>query len=55
MDEMGKTKSGNTKKRWDVDMKDKTFEAIRNLVLIKTQGESLFEVLHGNVRGLISF
>src|ERR1051326_7969816 len=46
MDEMGKAKSGNTKRRWDVAMKDKAFDPIRNLVLIKTQGEQLFEVLH---------
>jgi len=46
MDEMGKAKTGSTKKRWDVAMKDKAFDSIRNLVLIKTQGEQLFEVLH---------
>jgi integrase len=46
MDEMGRTKSGSTKTRWDVAMKDKAFDLIRRLVLIKTQGELLFEVLH---------
>jgi integrase len=45
MNEMGKSKSGSTKKRWDVAIKDKAFDLIRNLVLIKTQGEHLFEVL----------
>ena len=28
MDEMGRTKSGNTKKRWDVAIKDKAFDLI---------------------------
>lgn len=46
MDEMGRSKSGSTKERWDVAMKDKSFDLIRKLVLIKTQGELLFEVLH---------
>src|SRR5438309_10416006 len=44
-DEMGKTKSGNTKKRWDVAMKAKSFDLIRGLVLIKSQGEHLCEVM----------
>jgi hypothetical protein len=46
MDEMGRAKSGNTKKRWDVAMKDKAFDLIRDLALIKTQGEHFFEALH---------
>src|ERR1044072_956054 len=46
MDEMGKTKFGNTKIRWDRAMKDKAFDLMRNMVLIKTQGEHLLEVLH---------
>ena len=46
MDEMARNKSGNTKKRWDTAMKDTAFDLIRALVLIKTQGEHLFEVMH---------
>jgi len=46
MNEMGKTKSGSTKTRWDVAMKDKAFDLIRSLVLIKTQAEHLFEAMH---------
>jgi len=46
MDEMGKGKTGNTKKRWDVAMKDKAFDSIKKLVLIKTQAEHFLEVLH---------
>ncbi|MCW5556177.1 MAG: tyrosine-type recombinase/integrase [Verrucomicrobiae bacterium] len=46
MDEMGRNKAGSTKKRWDVAMKDKAFDLIRNLTLIKTQGEHFFEALH---------
>src|SRR6185437_1280597 len=46
MDEMGRAKTGNTKIRWDVAMKDKAFEDIRNLVLIKTQAEHLFDAMH---------
>jgi integrase len=46
MDEMGRAKTGNTKKRWDVAMKDKAFDLIRSLTLIKTQGEHFFEALH---------
>lgn len=46
MDEMGQNKSGSTKKRWDVAMKDKAFDLIRNLQLIKTQGEHFFDALH---------
>ncbi len=46
MDEMGKLKTGNTKKRWDTAMKDEAFKGLQNLVLIKTQAEHLLEVLH---------
>lgn len=46
MDEMGRTKTGSTKKRWDVAMKDKAFDPIRHLVLIKTQAEHFFDALH---------
>lgn len=46
MDEMGRNKSGSTKKRWDVAMKDKAFDLIRDLALIKTQAEHFFEALH---------
>jgi integrase len=45
MTEMGKTKTGNTKKRWDVAVKDKAFDLIRELTLIKTQAEHFFAVL----------
>lgn len=51
MDEMGRAKSGSTKKRWDVAMKDKAFDQIRELALIKTQGEHFFDALH---RGTVS-
>ena len=46
MNEMSRAKMGNTKKRWDVAMKDKAFDSIKNLVLIKTQAEHLLDVLH---------
>jgi len=46
MDEMGRNKSGSTKKRWDVAMKDKAFDLFRDLALIKTQAEHFFEALH---------
>jgi integrase len=46
MDEMGRTKSGSTKKRWDVAIKDKAFDQIRYLVLIKTQAEHLLNAMH---------
>jgi integrase len=46
MDEMGRTKAGSTKKRWDVAMKDKAFDQIRFLVLIKTQAEHLLDSMH---------
>lgn len=46
MDEMGRAKSGSTKKRWDVAMKDKAFDVIRSLVLIKTQAEHLLDAMH---------
>lgn len=46
MDEMGRTKSGSTKKRWDVAIKDKAFDQIRFLALIKTQAEHLLDAMH---------
>jgi integrase len=46
MDEMGRTKSGSTKARWDVAMKDKAFAQIRCLVLIKTQAEHFLDAMH---------
>ena len=46
MDEMGRAKTGSTKKRWDVAMKDKAFSQIRDLALIKTQAEHFFDALH---------
>jgi integrase len=46
MDEMGRTKSGSTRKRWDVAIKDKAFDQLRFLVLIKTQAEHLLDALH---------
>jgi integrase len=46
MDEMGRTKAGSTKKRWDVAIKDKAFDQIRFLVLIKTQAEHLLDSMH---------
>ena len=46
MDEMGRTKSGNTKKRWDVAIKDKAFASIQKLPLIKTLAEHFFDALH---------
>ena len=48
---MGRNKSGSTKKRWDVAMKDKAFDLFRDLALIKTQAEHFFEALH---RGTVS-
>jgi len=51
MDEMGRNKSGSTKKRWDVAMKDKAFDLFRGLALIKTQAEHFFDALH---RGTVS-
>jgi integrase len=46
MDKMGETKSGSTKKRWDVAMKDKSFDQIRALALIKTQAEHFLDAMH---------
>ena len=46
MDEMGRAKSGSTKKRWDVAMKDKAFDQIRCLILIKTQAEHFLDAIH---------
>jgi len=46
MDEMGRTKSGSTKTRWDTATKDKAFDQIRNLKLIKTQAEHFLTALN---------
>lgn len=46
MDEMGRTKSGSTRKRWDVAMKDEAFDQIRCLGLIKTQAEHFLVAMH---------
>lgn len=46
MNEIGRSKSGSTKERWDRAMKNPAFDGIRKLPLIKTQGEHFFEVLH---------
>jgi integrase len=46
MDEMGRNKSGSTKERWDTAVKDKAFDQIRFLVLIKTQAEHLLDAMH---------
>lgn len=46
MDEAGKNKQGPTKIRWDRAMCSKTFDPIRQLKLIQTQAEHLFDVLH---------
>lgn len=46
MDKMGETKSGNTKKRWNTATKDKAFDQIRGLALIKTQAEHLLDAMH---------
>ena len=46
MDEMGKLKTGETKKRWDVAMKDKSFDHLRTLPLAKTLAEAVFDALN---------
>ncbi len=47
MDEMGKLKIGETKTRWDVAMKDKSFDHLRTLPLSKTLAEStVFDALN---------
>ena len=46
MTELGQNKSGTTRIRWDRAMKDKAFDLIRDLPLIKTQGEHYLAVLH---------
>jgi integrase len=46
MNEMGRTKSGSTKARWDIAIKDKAFDQIRCLVLIKTQAEHFLDAMH---------
>jgi hypothetical protein len=46
MEEMGRAKSGNTKKRWDTAMKDENLSHLRPLALLKTQAEHLLKALH---------
>ena len=46
MDRMGKMKSGATRRRWDIAVKDRAFDAFRNLELIKTQAEHFLEAIH---------
>jgi integrase len=46
MDRLGEMKTGNTLKRWNVAIKDRTFDAFRDLALIKTSAELFLEALH---------
>ena len=46
MDRMGEMKTGNTLKRWNVAVKDRAFDAFRDLALIKTPAELFLEALH---------
>jgi integrase len=46
MNTMGETKSASTKKRWDTAIKDKAFDQIRTLALIKTQAEHFLDAMH---------
>jgi hypothetical protein len=48
MDEMGRTESGSTKKRWDVAIKVTAFDQIRYFALIKTQAEHLLNAMFDN-------
>ncbi len=45
MDRMGELKSGNTRKRWDMAVKDRAFDPFRSLALIKTQAEHFLTAL----------
>jgi integrase len=45
MDEMGKTKTGPTRIRHDVAMKDKAFDLIRNLPILETHSAHFLKVL----------
>jgi integrase len=45
MEEMGKTKHGNTLERWRRAMNDRAFELIRNLKLLETHAEHFLQVL----------
>jgi len=45
MDEMGKTKTGSTRIHHDRAMKDKAFDAIRNLPILETNSAQLLKVL----------
>ncbi len=46
MDEIERAKTGATQYRWQSAVKDKAFDQIRDLVLIKTQAEQFLDVLH---------
>jgi integrase len=45
MDKMGEMKSGKTRKRWDVAVKDRAFDSFRDQVLIKTAAEVFLAAL----------
>jgi len=51
MDEIVKTKHGPTRVRWETAIKDKAFDAIRELVLLETQAEHLLTAVE---RGTVS-
>ena len=46
MDRLGEMKTGNTLKRWNIAVKDRAFDSIRDLALIKTPAEQFLEALH---------
>jgi len=46
MDEMTKTKSGETQDRYQRAMQDKAFDLIRDLPILETQAEHFLKVLH---------
>jgi len=45
MDEIPKLKTGETRRRWETAVKDKSFDCIRDLVLLETQAEHFLKVL----------
>jgi len=45
-DEIIRTKTGETQKRWITASKSRSFDTIRNLVLIETQAEHLLRVMN---------
>jgi integrase len=51
MNEIVKTKQGPTRVRWETAIKDKAFDAIRELVLLETQAEHLLNAME---RGTVS-